>query len=43
MSIDLIEAVVQAGSLETSYVRAGQIAPVILLTYRTTVRNHFPA
>lgn len=36
MSVDLIEAVVQAGSVETSYVRAGQGAPVVLLTCRTT-------
>ncbi|HET9441346.1 MAG TPA: hypothetical protein VFO52_14310 [Longimicrobiales bacterium] len=34
MAVEMIEAVVQAGSVETSYLRAGQGTPMFLLTPR---------
>jgi hypothetical protein len=35
MAVEMIEAYVQAGSVETSYLRAGCGAPLILLTHRS--------
>lgn len=33
MAVEMIEAIVHAGAVETPYLRAGQGAPVILLTH----------